>query len=218
MPSPSMRYAFTNNWFDKHVEIWKEMLAYYKPSKVLEIGSYEGRSATFVIDQIAHARDLVLHCVDTWEGGIEHGNQGFFDLNNTTAKGMHEVERRFKENISKSIAAASHKVDLSIHKGLSSIELSKLISSGLSGYFDMVYVDGSHQAEDVLLDAVLAFQLTAKGGLIIFDDYTWQEPSPGGADPLRCPKIAIDSFTNIYSKSIRLNDRVPLYQIMVNKC
>ena len=218
MPNTSMRYAFTNNWFDKHVEIWKEMLSFYKPCKILEIGSYEGKSTTFLIDQIAHSRDLTLHCVDSWEGGIEHSKQGFFDTSNASAKGMNEVERRFKENLSKSIAAAPQKVDLTVHKGLSSLELPKLISSGFSGYFDLVYVDGSHQAEDVLLDAVMAFQLTIKGGLIIFDDYTWQEPSPGGSDPLRCPKIAIDSFTNVYSKSIRLHDRVPLYQLMVNKC
>ena len=210
-------YRFTNNWFDKHTGIWSQMLDHYRPSKVLEVGSYEGKSTTFMIDNLAKNGNLTLHCVDSWEGGIEHGDQGCFDTNQAFIKGMDEVECRFNENVSKAIGSAANQVDLVIHKGLSSQELPKLVSGGMSGYFDLVYIDGSHQAEDVLLDAVMAYQLTVKGGLIVFDDYTWQESLPGGPDPLRCPKIAIDSFTNIYSKSIKVLDQIPLYQIIAKK-
>ena len=45
-----------------------------------------------------------------------------------------------------------------------------LLAEGRQGSFDFIYVDASHRAPDVLLDAVLAFQLLRIGGLIIFDD------------------------------------------------
>src|SRR5205823_5527535 len=39
---------------------------------------------------------------------------------------------------------------------------------------DLVYVDGSHAACDVLSDLVQSFQITRVGGVIICDDYLWR--------------------------------------------
>jgi hypothetical protein len=44
----------------------------------------------------------------------------------------------------------------------------------------------------------------------------WQEDLPTGTDPIRCPKIAIDAFTNIYSRKVRLI-KAPLSQLYVQK-
>jgi hypothetical protein len=54
----------------------------------------------------------------------------------------------------------------------------------------LIYVDGSHEAADVLADAVLAWPLLAPGGLLGFDDYKWQK----FPEPERCPGVAIDGF------------------------
>ena len=40
-------------------------------------------------------------------------------------------------------------------------------------HYDVIYVDGSHTARDVLQDAVLGWGLLKRGGLMIFDDYLW---------------------------------------------
>ena len=45
-------------------------------------------------------------------------------------------------------------------------------------HYDLIYVDGSHTARDVLQDAVLGWGLLKRGGLMIFDDYLWVD---GGA-------------------------------------
>ena len=71
-------------------------------------------------------------------------------------------------------------------------------------YFDFIYIDGSHQAPDVLFDALLGFELLRVGGIMVFDDYLWQEPLEGGTDPIPCPKIFIDAFTNVYCKKVRV--------------
>jgi hypothetical protein len=73
-----------------------------------------------------------------------------------------------------------------------------LVAAGKQGYFDFIYVDGSHQAPDVLADAFLSFRLLRENGVIAFDDYLWQEALPDGIDSIRCPKLAIDAFTNIH--------------------
>ena len=49
--------------------------------------------------------------------------------------------------------------------------LSNLISQGHKESFDFIYIDPSHQAPDILTDAVLAFKLLRLSGVMVFDDY-----------------------------------------------
>lgn len=204
-PIDKQQYRFTNDWFGAARQVWSNLIPQINPTRILEIGSYEGASACFLINSLAQKKPIELHCVDTWEGGIEH--KGF---------DMDSVEVRFKHNTDLAIGSAPHKVDLFVHKGFSDFELSKLIVSGKSLYFDFIYIDGSHQAPDVICDAILSFKLLKVGGVIAFDDYLWSEDSPHGIDPVRCPKPAIDAFTNLYCRKINI---IPahLYQLYIQK-
>jgi hypothetical protein len=44
--------------------------------------------------------------------------------------------------------------------------------------YDVIYIDGSHRADDVLSDAILSWALLRVGGVMIFDDYRWQMRYP----------------------------------------
>jgi predicted O-methyltransferase YrrM len=203
-----MAYEFTNDWFDHGARgAWDQLVPKINPSKILEVGSYEGASACYLIDTMAADHDVEIHCVDTWLGSQERQHD---------PKEMPHVERRFLANTQLAIGKAKHKVDLHVHKGTSAAELPRLLASGMQGYFDFVYIDGSHQAPDVLLDAVLGFEMLRKGGLLVFDDYLWQEQMPWGADPIRSPKIAIDAFTTIYCRKGKVIN-APLGQLYVQK-
>jgi predicted O-methyltransferase YrrM len=204
-------YQFSNDWFDENIAIWSQLFEQLKPTRILEVGSYEGRSTTYIIENLANISDIEIHCIDSWEGGIEHKKGGSWESN------MTNIEARFSHNMKIAMSRSTHSVKLEIHKGLSSIELPKLASKNMQEYFDFIYVDGSHQAPDVLLDAVLGFQLLRVGGVMIFDDYLWQEPLPEGTDPIRCPKIAIDAFTNIYCRKLRAIIGAPIYQLQIEK-
>ena len=196
----STTYDFTNNWFESHAKgVWDLLIPQINPTRILEIGSYEGKSTCYLIEKLATSKEIEIHCVDTWEGGVEHS------LINMT-----DVEKRFHHNTKLAISNVKKRVQISSHKGFSDIALSKLIAEGKQGYFDFIYVDGSHQAPDVLCDALLSFRLLKTNGVIAFDDYLWQEPLPYGTDPIRCPKPAIDAFTNIYCRKIRVLS-APLY-------
>jgi predicted O-methyltransferase YrrM len=199
-------YQFTNNWFVSTAKpVWDQLLPQVNPSRVLEIGSYEGASTCYLVEQFGPTRSLEVHCVDTWEGGVEHAQTD-----------MSAVEARFDHNVAVATQRVLQSPVITKHKGYSDIELAKLVAAGLTGYFDFLYVDGSHQAPDVLADAVLGFKLLRVGGVMAFDDYLWSETLPNGMDPIRCPKPAIDAFTNLYCRKLQII-QAPLYQLYVVK-
>ncbi|MFA5040521.1 MAG: class I SAM-dependent methyltransferase [Bdellovibrionales bacterium] len=202
-------FQFTNNWFDGPRAIWEKIIPQIKPAKILEIGTYEGASICYLIQKLSALHPLEIHCVDTWEGGE-------LVLNPPTREQMAAAESRFRANTKIAIGNAPKPVDLVVHKGRSDEELAKLISDGKNGYFDFIYVDGSHQAPDVLCDALLSFRLLKVGGIMAFDDYLWAENLPQGRDPVRCPKPAIDAFTNIYCRKIQILP-APVSQIYIQK-
>jgi predicted O-methyltransferase YrrM len=91
------------------------------------------------------------------------------------------------------------------------------MASGKHGYFDLIYIDGSHQAPDVLTDAVMSFQLLKVGGVMIFDDYLWTMDKPGFQDVLKMPKPAIDAFLNIFQRKMSIFFGAPIGQLYARK-
>jgi cephalosporin hydroxylase len=220
-------YQFTNKWFNTSADgVWDQLMARFAPATLLEIGSYEGASACYLIDTLAPHHAIDLHCVDSWEGGIEHQAGG------SAQTDMNAVEARFHHNVRLAIDshagpyagsdASPHadqqmkRAKIVVHKGYSDECLSRLIAEGKKGYFDFIYVDGSHQAADVLTDAVLSFKLLKVGGVMVFDDYLWSEQLPSGKDLLRCPKPAIDAFVNLNFRKLNVLS-APLRQLYVQK-
>ena len=120
------------------------------------MGSYEGKGTIFIIENLANTNDLEIHCVDSWEGGIENKEGGFVEAD------MSKVEARFVYNTRTALSKSSQKIKLELHKGLSNKELPKLVANNMKEYFDFIYIDGSHQAPGVLFDAVLCFELLKK--------------------------------------------------------
>ena len=53
--------------------------------------------------------------------------------------------------------------------GTSENKLIELINKGVLA--DLIYIDGSHLAKDVLSDAILSWKLLKPSGVMIFDDY-----------------------------------------------
>jgi predicted O-methyltransferase YrrM len=204
-------YTFSTDWFQRTCEAnWTVLMPKIRPKRILEIGSYEGASTCFLMEKLASQYPIELHCIDTWEGGIEHQAGG------SAQADMGTVERNFRSNIEYAQKSAAHPVEIHIHKGYSHRCLSKLLASGHESRFDFIYVDGSHQAPDVLCDAVLAFKLLEVGGTLGFDDYLWTDQIHNVDNPLLCPKPGIDAFININSRKLKIIP-MPLYQLYVQK-
>ncbi|MEI6240815.1 MAG: class I SAM-dependent methyltransferase [Planctomycetia bacterium] len=212
-PSPTPGYEFTSDWFT-HVEpTWRELTRDVKPRVILEIGSFEGRSACWMIDTLPGlaGAGIDLVCIDRWAHG-----PGRQPDPGAPVEG-NPVEERFDRNVSRAVKKASHPVTVRKIKGPSIMGLAKLLLDGRSGSFDMVYVDGGHGAPDVLADAVLAFRLLRVGGLMIFDDYLWANDRVRPDDILRTPKPAIDAFLNVHWHAMRIVSGKPVYQLYATK-
>jgi predicted O-methyltransferase YrrM len=195
---------FTTDWFESHKSTWKSIVPGYKPTKILEIGSYEGQSICYLIDMLGRDVSLEIYCLDTWAGGQEH-----------VGHNMAEVESNFDSNIQEACLASGREHKVYKIKGDSLLGLSSLITQGKTNYFDMVYVDGSHETPDVFGDAVLSYRLLRLNGLMIFDDYVWGAGVE--SDPLRNPKLAIDSFLNCFQRKVQPHPWMPLCQLYCRK-
>ena len=199
---------FTADWFERvAMPVWSQFIPDLPASRVIEVGSYEGASACYLIAQLGARAPLEIHCVDPWEGTANFAGA---DVD------MSEVEARFRRNTGLLVERSRHPVTLEIHKGFSQMVLAGLLAQKSQGYFDLVYIDGSHQAPDVLADAVLGFQLLRAGGIMIFDDYLWRGGDDNVNNPALCPKLAIDAFINCNFSKVRMIC-APLYQIYLQK-
>ena len=121
-----------------------------KIKKILEIGSYEGRSAIFFITFFNYAK---IYCVDTWKGSDEHKKNIF-----------KRVEKNF---------------DLNTFSYLNDKKLIKVKTDSDSFFkknsmiFDLIYLDGDHDAFQVAKDLDNAWNCLSDGGVLILDDYLW---------------------------------------------
>lgn len=170
----------TDNWFDYNIPIWLHILSPLKetPLKYLEIGCYKGRSMCWMLLNIlTHAKATAV-AMDPFSGSIEHHIK-----NNGEKLKLLPV---FKNNIAQT--KADKKVR--IMQNFSQEGLVKLLSKNEEETYDIIYVDGSHTAYDVMTDAVLAWRLLKPNGILIFDDYTWTFDGR----PQNEPKIAVDAF------------------------
>jgi predicted O-methyltransferase YrrM len=187
----AMEYQFTENWFVNHLPIWRGLFSKYLPERILEVGSFEGRSASYITEECPSLRQLV--CIDMWEDytGMHREFAGVQ---------MSRVEKTFDDNMVVAQRRRSSPIDFRKIKDKSAHALATLVAERQT--FDLIYIDGSHIASDVLTDAVFAFQLLRLGGVMILDDYLWRDKDTGGKDILHAPKAAIDAFTNIFYKKI----------------
>lgn len=87
-----------------------------------------------------------------------------------------------------------------------------LLANGYANYFDYIYVDGSHEAPDVLFDALLAHRLVKKGGVISFDDYLWSSDEMGKQRHYMLVKPAVDHYVNTYQQKVQVIQGLNAYQ------
>jgi predicted O-methyltransferase YrrM len=166
-----------------------------RPWTFVEVGSYEGSSAWWIMQNLLHSPESRLYCIDAWpeDGGGDERYALFL-------KNVGELEGRDR---------------IEVIRDWSQNALRQLLSRGVQT--DFLYIDGGHDAPTVLRDLVTGFDLVKKGGLIICDDYLWDDPRWGGNRTLGRPKIALDAFTTIYADKLRMVRGLPNTQVYFQK-
>jgi predicted O-methyltransferase YrrM len=144
---------------------------------MLEIGVFEGRSSLWFLQNILTSPESLHVAVDTFKGGEDQLKNGV-DCTNLLEK--------YIENV-KEYSPRERTI-----KGNSSEVLKQWIK--WKWKFDVVYVDGSHVADDVSKDLRNSWELLKVGGIMMMDDYLWT------VDPIveQRPKYAIDAWLETY--------------------
>jgi len=171
------RGSFTQDWFTTAVPGWHAMVAELegRQVRILEIGSFEGLSACYLLWRLPDAR---LTCLDTFAGSHEHD---YLELE------AGRLEAAFDRNVALVDARRVRKIVGDSKRAMLDLLLE-------AAGFELIYVDGSHAGLDVIVDAALSWQLLEIGGIVVFDDYAW---TALGTDPLSRPGPAIDAFLHL---------------------
>jgi len=172
MAFQGVAYRLADSWF--HIVPLEN-----KPIKYLEIGVFYGANLFSVCDSYAKHKDSQVYGIDPWED---------YDQYSEYKNQQNDIYKTFQENLKN----RQDQDKIHIRRGYSHNEIGKFKDE----MFDIIYIDGNHEPEYVLEDAVLAFRKLKVGGYLIFDDYGW-----GGADLTQC---GIDSFARGYHKRMQI--------------
>ena len=171
---------FSQKWFLNNFEIFTFFLPKNKSLKFdyLEVGCYEGLSSFYVLSEYKSVNAFFL---DIW------------DMPNPNSKTLSHnfglIEKAFDQNLSG--------FDFKKMKNDSVISMRKLLKENV--HFDFIYIDGSHNGEDILSDAIEAFKILKVNGLMFFDDFLQHDDNR-----ILQSYVGIDKFLSLYSDYLKI--------------
>jgi predicted O-methyltransferase YrrM len=146
--------TFTSYWFEPHQPRWTDIVVPryedVKDAQWLEVGTYEGRSAFWTVENVLKGDKKHITCVDTWDGSDS----------DFSTWGDPNYEKTFDENVKGDPRFTKL-------KGRSSDILPTLSSQKFHG----AYIDGSHTFANAYLDASLVWNLLLVDSIMVLDDY-----------------------------------------------
>ena len=150
---------------------FRELLAAERPRFVVEVGTWKGGSALHMADIIAElGLPTEILCIDTWLGALEFWtDQADPERYKSLAlkHGYPTVYYQFLANV--------------CHRGQQAriIPFPQTSATGALWlrYFDLhaelIYIDGSHEEEDVFADLLAYWEVLTPGGTLFGDDFAW---------------------------------------------
>jgi hypothetical protein len=143
---------FGENWFS-YSGLYSNIVEQFSSgSKFVEIGCWKGKSSAYMAVEIANSqKDIEFICIDTWEGSVEHqDHKELKNLYDIFKSNMRPVEKYYKSIKSSSLNAVNLFPDNSI---------------------DFVFIDASHEYEDVKNDILAWYPKVKVGGILAGHDY-----------------------------------------------
>ncbi|MEO8558392.1 MAG: class I SAM-dependent methyltransferase [Rhodospirillales bacterium] len=152
-------------WGSNH-PVFERMIDQLKPRLIVEVGSWKGASAIHMA-QLMKQKGLSgeIVCIDTFLGSPEHWTNPEFRPGLRLKHGQPRLYDQFISNI--------------VHSGMQDIITPFAISSTAAAVVlaranvrpELIYIDASHEYEDVKRDLELYWQLLAPGGVMLGDDF-----------------------------------------------
>jgi len=191
--APERKLYYSNKSFDLQIpgllQVLDPMLKADRKVNVLVIGGYEGRSTVWLSNQLLNHNDSQLHTVSSFRGTFEQKEGYWPDVN------LEDVFR-FNTYFSKYY----FKLNVIPTDDVTPVLLGATTDPDIK--FDVIYVDGEHDFNNVLSDAVLSYNLLKDDGLIIFDDMS-----------IESVKLSVDIFAKtVNSESIYRDQFISVYR------
>lgn len=146
--------------------------------KFLQLGAFTGDASEWLLENILTGPASMLDDVDTWKGSDEqsHAEMDFKDVYKV-------YKNKTKRFTGKVFSYRGSTFDFLLHYAG--------CCECLAYEFDFIYIDADHTSAGVFLDAELSWRVLKPGGIMAFDDYTWQHES---GRPALAPKGGIHMF------------------------
>jgi hypothetical protein len=152
----------TNDFSDCH-PIFEKLISEIRPSLILEVGSYKGKSAIHMANLTKkYQLSAKVICIDTWLGSAEHYHSNE-DLKR--ANGYPTLYYQFLANV-----MHTNNQDIIHPIALDSLSEYRILKEN-GTKAEMIYIDAGHFYESVSLDIKLYWELLRPGGVMLGDDY-----------------------------------------------
>ena len=156
----------------------------------VEVGSWKGRSAAFMGVELYNSNfNIKFDCVDTWEGPIEHQHMNLISLYDEFLRNIEPVKDYINPIRTASLEAAKLYEDSSL---------------------DFVFIDASHEYQDVLDDINAWLPKVKEGGIIAGHDYGFGNVNRAVNEFFKGKKFDVAEDCWIYKKSKEISSRVTL--------
>jgi ubiquinone/menaquinone biosynthesis C-methylase UbiE len=173
------------DWFT-YPNLYKKMVGNNNNgSHFVEVGVWKGRSASFMAVEIINSnKNIKFDCVDTWEGSVEHQNYDIIS------------EKKLFDVFSENIEPVSHIINPIRMKSLEAVNLYDDES------LDFVFIDASHEYEDVKNDILEWLPKVKEGGFIGGHDYSssWDGVVRAVDEIFNNSELVIDEYCWLYEK------------------
>lgn len=147
--------------------IFRELILEKQPEVIIEVGTWKGQSA---INMALICKELGLktkiYCIDTWLGALEfwHGLNHTPERNLMLKNGYPQIYYQFLSNV--------------VHKGVQDYIIPVPLPSSIGFKLlkkmnivaDLIYIDGSHDYEDVISDLYATKHVSSLNKTVIFGD------------------------------------------------
>lgn len=180
LPDPQSWFVgkeFTSDWLTHKIVPWFSALEPMvdQPVKVLDVGSFEGRSAVAFLSYLPHSH---VTCIDTF--CLE-------EVDVSTDEGS-VVEQRFDRNLS-SYAGRVTKI-----KDRAANAVDRLRVDGAT--FDVIYLDAGKGRDWIFALTALSWPLLRTNGILIWDDLKWGRNKPSKERPGEAIRLYCSAFAN----------------------
>jgi len=192
--SKSLTDALPEGWGSDH-PYFRDYIELIRPRRIVEIGTWLGGSAVHMgrLLRAAGLNDSCIICVDTWLGSSEH----FLNAPERRTLKLTNGRATFYDDFMRNVVRHGLN-DLIVPFSITSVAAAEVFRE-IEFAPDLIYVDGDHTSRGFRADLELYWDILRPGGVLIGDDFDWQEIHMNVLEFAFLQKVEFKAFDNKFA-------------------